>query len=507
MSTLLRASRRGACLLSCAVVALTACSPATDASSESAESGAADPALILLDSVPELMRRADVPGLQLAFVEDGNVTMTAAFGYADTETERAVTDHTVFEAASLSKPVFAYAVLRLVDRGDWDLDQPLWEILEYERLDHDDRSREMTTRLVLTHTTGLPNWGGTPLEFNSDPGERWGYSGEGIVYLQRAVEAKTGLTLEELAAREVFEPLGMTETHYAWVASFDTLAAIPHDEFGFPANRRRPERGNAAGSLHTTATDYARFVGAMFTGEGLEPQTHAAMLAPGADLVGAEWGDAEEAKTHLFWGLGWGLEEGRLGSSFWHWGDQGTARCFVVAYPETGDALVYFTNSANGLAIGPDLLGMVFDDDQWALRWLDYDRYDDPGHQARLRVMRAFMEDGPEAGMAEFDRVKVEHADRLDEGDVNGLGYVLLRRGAVEEAIVVFERNTVDYPESSNVWDSLGEALRAEGRLEQSIAMYDRAARMDPSNENARRFIEEMKAELAEGAGEGEGSP
>ena len=98
--------------------------------------------------------------------------------------------------------------------------------------------------------------------------------------------------------------------------------------------------------------------------------------------------------------------------------------------------------------------------------------------------------------MAEFDRVKVEHADRLDEGDVNGLGYVLLRRGAVEEAIVVFERNTVDYPESSNVWDSLGEALRAAGRLEESIAMYDRAARMDPANENARRFIEEMEEEL-----------
>ncbi len=479
MSTLLRAARRGACLLSCAVVALTACRPATDVSSESAESGAADPALILLDSVPELMRRADVPGLQLAFVEDGHVTVTAAFGYADTETERAVTDHTVFEAASLSKPVFAYAVLRLVDRGEWDLDEPLWNILEYERLAHDDRARELTTRLVLTHTTGLPNWawGETQLSFNADPGERWGYSGEGIVYLQRAVEAKTGLTLEELAAREVFEPLGMTETHYAWVASFDTLAAIPHDEFGFPANRRTPERGNAAGSLHTTATDYARFVGAMFTGEGLEPETHAAMLARGASLVGAEWGDDEEAKTHLFWGLGWGLEEGRLGSSFWHWGDQGTARCFVAAYPETGDALVYFTNSANGLAIAPALLGLVFDDDQWALRWLDYDRYDDPGHQARLRVMRAFMEDGPEAGMAEFERAKVEHADRLDEGDVNGLGYVLLRRGAVEEAIVVFERNTVDYPESSNVWDSLGEALRAAGRLEESIAMYGKGGR------------------------------
>ena len=102
---------------------------------------------------------------------------------------------------------------------------------------------------------------------------------------------------------------------------------------------------------------------------------------------------------------------------------------------------------------------------------------------------------------AEFDRVKVEHPDRFDEGDVNGLGYVLLRRGAVEEAITVFERNTVDYPESSNVWDSLGEALRAAGRLEASIAMYGKAVEMDPTNENARRFIAEMEAEL-EGRGD-----
>ena len=494
------AARIGRVLLVSVLLGGTAaCSPGPESTAVVDEPVAQDPVVVLLDSVPVIMQSADVPGLQLAYLEAGHVTATAAFGYADSETEEPVSDRTVFEAASLSKPVFAYAVLRMVDRGEWDLDEPLWNILEYERLAHDDRARELTTRLVLTHTTGLPNWawGETQLDFDADPGERWGYSGEGIVYLQRAVEAKTGLTLEELATREVFEPLGMTETHYAWVESFDTLAAIPHDEFGFPANRRTPEAGNAAGSLHTTATDYARFVGAMFTGEGLEPETHAAMLARGASLVGAGWGDDEEAKTHLFWGLGWGLEEGRLGSSFWHWGDQGTARCFVVAYPETGDALVYFTNSANGLAIAPALLGLVFEDDQWALRWLDYDRYDDPAHQARLGVMRAFMTDGPEAGMAEFERAKVEHPDRLDEGDVNGLGYVLLRRGAVEEAILVFERNTIDYPESSNVWDSLGEALREAGRLEESIAMYRKSIELDPGNDNARRFVAEMEEELA----------
>ena len=483
--------------------AAVGCGSGTDGPSVTDEAVYSDPAMVLLDSIPKLMQRAEVPGLQLAYMDEGSVVMTAAFGYANSENEMPVTDRTVFEAASLSKPVFAYAVLRMVDRGEWDLDEPLWNILEYERLAHDDRARELTTRLVLTHTTGLPNWawGETALEFSDDPGERWGYSGEGILYLQRAVEARTGLTLEEIATREVFGPLGMSDTHYAWVEPFDTLAAIPHDEFGYPATRRVPETGNAAGSLHTTATDYARFVGAMFSGEGLEPETHQAMLTAGASLVGAEWGDDDEAEAHLFWGLGWGLEEGRLGSSFWHWGDQGTARCFVVAYPDTRDALVYFTNSANGLAIGPELLGLVFDDDQWALRWLNYDAYDDPGHLAKLAVTHAFVSSGTEAGVAEFERVKVENPDVLEEDDVNSLGYLLLRRGSLDEAIWVFERNTVDFPASSNVWDSLGEALRAAGRLEESISMYRKAAEMDPSNENALRFITEMEGELGEAGG------
>ena len=147
-------------------MASSACGTGEGERPDAEASAAGDPTLVLLDSVPALMQRADVPGLQLAFIEGGRVGMTAAFGYANAETEVPVTDRTVFEAASLSKPVFAYAVLRMVDRGEWDLDQPLWETLEYERLAHDERAREITTRHLLTHTSGLPNWGGTPLEMN-----------------------------------------------------------------------------------------------------------------------------------------------------------------------------------------------------------------------------------------------------------------------------------------------------------------------------------------------------
>ncbi|MFO7589051.1 MAG: serine hydrolase [Gemmatimonadota bacterium] len=497
-----------ALLLAPALAGVSGCvADDVDRSSE-ARTGPRDPVAVLRDSVPVIMDRADVPGLQLAYVESGRVAATAAFGTADAESGRPVTDRTIFEAASLSKPVFAYAVLRMAERGEWDLDRPLWEILEYERLAHDERAGELTTRMVLTHVTGLPNWGGTPLEFVADPGERWGYSGEGFVYLQKSVEARTGLTLEQIARREVFEPLGMSESHYVWIEAFDTLAAIPHDELGDPASRRKPETGSAAGSLHTTASDYARFVVAILGGEGLDSAMHAAMLEPGSDVTGSEWGDDAEVKSHIFWGLGLGLQEGRRGRSFWHWGDQGgTARCFVVAYPDEGDALVYFTNSANGLAIGPALLELAFDDDHWPLRWLDYGRYDDPARLARLGVTRTFLEEGPDDGMAAFEGARAEFPDLLTEDQVNSLGYVLLRRDAVEEAVRVFERNTVDFPESSNVWDSYGEGLRRAGRLEEAIQMYRKSIALDPSNANARRFVAEMEEEIAAPASPGRRGP
>ena len=221
MESKLLQSRPRAALFLALTCMVSACAGSETESVAEDHSGVEGPTETLLDSIPEIMKAADVPGLQIAVLESGEIVATRAFGTTSTESGAPVTDATVFEAASLSKPVFAYAVLRMADRGEWDLDQPLWEILEYERLAHDERARQITSRQVLTHTTGLPNWGGTPLQFNSDPGERWNYSGEGFVYLQRAVEKQTGLTLEEIGTREVFEPLGMNSTHYAWVNAYD----------------------------------------------------------------------------------------------------------------------------------------------------------------------------------------------------------------------------------------------------------------------------------------------
>lgn len=220
------------------------------------------------------MTAAGIPGLSLAYVKNGKIAETYHLGVRSFDTGAPVDEGTVFAAASLSKPIFAYGVMKLVEAGQLDLDRPLYQYLEYEDLQHDDRYKKITARLALSHTSGLPNWRrGPQLDFQYDPGERFRYSGEGFVFLMRVVEKITGQSLEEWMRETVFEPLGMKRTSYIWKEKLADDYAIPHNEIGRTNGKYFPEEGNSAHSLQTTAVDYGRFVEALTRGEGLQKKT------------------------------------------------------------------------------------------------------------------------------------------------------------------------------------------------------------------------------------------
>src|SRR5207244_3327775 len=142
----------------------------------------------------------------------------------------ASTTDTLFGGASLSKPVFAYAVLQLVDAGVLSLDEPLASYVP-DFVTTDPRAATVTVRNVLSHTTGLPNWRNAKLTLKThfQPGERFSYSGEAFVWLQRAVEAKTGEPFEVTVQRLVFDPLQMRHSSFVWRPQFDANYADPHD--------------------------------------------------------------------------------------------------------------------------------------------------------------------------------------------------------------------------------------------------------------------------------------
>jgi len=325
--------------------------------------------------IPGILEDSVVPGISICVLRGGIFAWSGTFGVKNMETGEPVDEKTIFEAASLSKPVFSYAVLKLAGRGVIDLDTPLSDYLGRDYIE-DERVRLITARIVMSHTPGFPNWRprGKDLKIHNPPSEKFSYSGEGFVYLQTVVEHVTGLTLNEFMNREVFEPLQMSNSSYVWRESYDEQTSTGHNNKGEFREKRRPEKGNAAASLHTTAEDYARFISAVISGEGLRDDLHKEMLAP--QVILPEKRKGEGRHPELSWGLGWGLQQTANGKAFWHWGDNGVFKCYTVTFPESGTGVVYFTNGSNGLRIAEAVLAATVGGTHPPLTWLNIKPYD-----------------------------------------------------------------------------------------------------------------------------------
>ncbi|MGA0559420.1 serine hydrolase domain-containing protein [Larkinella sp. VNQ87] len=310
-------------------------------------------------AVKQLMDSASVPGLSLAWIQNGQLSYTKAYGITRADSTQPVDANTVFEAASLTKPLFAYAVLQLVDEGSLDLDKPLFDYLPYPDVADDERYKKITARLVLSHRSGLPNWRknrrSSQLSMVRSPGERFGYSGEGFVYLQKVVEKITGKPIHALMEERVLKPLGMLHSGFVWQPSFTANYAQPHNESGEVQQKYKPAQANMAYSLHTTAADYARFIQAIFNATGLKPNTVDQMLSPQSQLP-TRFSGSDTLASNSYWGLGIGVEQTPAETYFWHWGDNGTFKCFVMANRRRKDAVIYFANGSNGLDFADEMV-------------------------------------------------------------------------------------------------------------------------------------------------------
>lgn len=349
--------------------------------------------------ISSLLERGKIPGISFCQVINGKPQEVIAVGVADQSLNTPVTEKTVFEAASLTKPLFAMLVLKLVKQGVIGLDEPLGkmqdiqDIPEYQALHQYNEREQLTARIILTHHTGLPNAGdAADMKFYAKSGEKFGYSGYGYFLLQKIIEKRTGKTYAELTQELIFDQVPMRQSYMT--RPIDQPVAVHHNadmNKSLPVAPATP--ATAASGLYTTAEDYAHFVIAWL-------HTHDELLQSAfkfskektlsTDRWAVEKGVSTADLEQLTWGLGWGLlktEEGIIG---FHWGDNGDSKAFVAINIESQTGFVYFANSWNGLSIANQLISKGLKELTPAFRYLnkkyDFETCEQLGEKRQMSV-------------------------------------------------------------------------------------------------------------------------
>jgi CubicO group peptidase (beta-lactamase class C family) len=333
----------------------------------------------VLRTLAERMAYHKVPAVSIAVINGGKVEWARAWGLADVAAQRAATPATLFQAASISKPVAATAALALVERGALDLDADInrylksWKLPPSETLAGD----SVTARRLMTHSAGLtvhgfPGYarsatvpstvgvldgqGNTdPVRVDLKPGTEWRYSGGGYTILQLLLADLTGKPFAELLRELVLGPAGMTSSTYEQPLPEARWgeAATGYRDDGAPVEESwhvYPEQ--AAAGLWTTPTDLAKWGLAILAaadgaeGGPLSPAMARRMLEPGLNNQGL------------------GPAIGPEGRFFGHGGSNEGFRCQLVVFRD-GRGAAIMTNSDRGGALVPEILATLADEYDW----------------------------------------------------------------------------------------------------------------------------------------------
>ncbi|CAM1369302.1 conserved hypothetical protein [Tenacibaculum litoreum] len=233
--------------------------------------------------IKRLMKEVGIAGLSLAVINKGQEVYYNAFGEKSLEEKgEKINKETIFEACSLSKSFTVYAAYRMVDLGLLTLDKPLYEYYKYKPLEHDERYKKITARMVLSHNSGIENHQGKNdpevLEIVANPGEKFVYSGEGYTFLANVIkELVEEESIEDLMKNYVYKPLGLKRTYTTAVGDGNVNYTKPHNVFGEVINKGRNKKPDLAGRIHSNAHDYGTLMSQLFVKKNL---TKERLLSP-----------------------------------------------------------------------------------------------------------------------------------------------------------------------------------------------------------------------------------
>ena len=300
--------------------------------------------------------------LPLLIINEGKIVYERSFGYANTSTQKKVDSSTIFEAASMSKPVFGYFLLKMMQDSviKIDLDQPVYQYCPYTDIAYDERYKLITARMLLTHTSGLPNQRqNDTLTIQFTPGTKYAYSGEGYEYLKKAVEALTHTNsngLDSLVQKEVVVPLGMK--HFSYIAN---TYLTDHKAYGYFSTPNEdngkfkpiPTQFGASYSLHTNTNDYAKFLIDIMNNNQLNKASVDSLLKPRVRLM------RDGKPTDLYYGFGFGMDSSEYGVRYQHTGNNGNFTGGFMFFRNKKLGVVVFTNGDNGVHLYLKLADLI----------------------------------------------------------------------------------------------------------------------------------------------------
>ncbi len=322
-----------------------------------------DPLASAMDkAVPELLAAYDVPGLTVAYIQDGEVVWTKGYGFADTDRQTPMTADHILQHGSNGKVITTWAVLKLVEEGKVDLDAPAQQYIKRWQVPESPNSPRITVRMLLIHTSGLEpgsylprdprfppvslldslngrNYGSGPVREAYEPGSSFHYSGAGFAVAQLLVEEVTGESFEAYTRRVIFEPLGMTSAAWHWTPDLIARAAVPYDIKGRPLPYYDLSEA-AVGSEMMTAADFARFVAATVEGPNGEPPGRGVLKPETLQLATT----AQPGTPSM--GLGYGIDHLQNGKRFlMHRGANPGWQAVFALQPESRGGFVAAANS------------------------------------------------------------------------------------------------------------------------------------------------------------------
>ena len=321
------------------------------------------------------MDSLEIPGISIAIINEAEIVYHKNLGFAHKDRNEKLTNTSIFEAASLSKPVFAYLVMKLSERGAIEMSRPLFFYLPDSSMEVDRRYKSVNANMVLSHSTGFPNWRwfDTPPDsisvdrgdffMISNPGTKFTYSGEGYDYLARVIAKNTLHDMSEMSdlfAEMVTIPLEIDHMYFTWDEFLYENKVYGHID-GKATNRnwgsglpyQNSFQFSSAGALHTEAKSYGRFLIAMMNGEGLLPETYKEMLRPRTNITrldSSRWNEGIRS-----WGLGFAIMPLGSDTLYRHGGTHTDFQAEAAFSKNSKFGYVFFVNTKKGSELNEKL--------------------------------------------------------------------------------------------------------------------------------------------------------